>query len=168
MSVDKKHRLVSLIWDSTHKSIDACRNYSSISQLVLRLIFAALLASCVLLIFILVSHLSMNKRKIDDENRMLVCSFFWRSRSIDQSIPGLPSLIHFHTYMKGYWCLWVKDKDKRQNRSFKLKHKMMFVIEQEWAKFSLSIRWPWGADIIFNSIEIEYKQLIILSLKKHR
>lgn len=117
MSIDKKHRLVSLIWDSMRKSIDACRNYSSISQLVLRLIFAALLASCVLLIFILVSHLSMNKRKIDDENRMLVCSFFRRSRSIDRSIDPRTSFSDSFSHLHERILMPVSKKQRQKAKS---------------------------------------------------
>lgn len=44
-------------------------------------------------------------------------------------------------------------------------HKMIFVIQySELSETGLSIRWPWGADIIFTLIEIECKQFICSSL----
>ncbi len=105
-SIDKRNRLVSHFFLILRKSIDACPKNSSISQLVLLLMFAALYPSCALLIYFVASSVYIYIYKVRN---------WWQyNETIDRSIQDFLFWFIFTLTWKRYMDVndWVWDKEE--------------------------------------------------------
>lgn len=129
------------------------------------LMFAAMWPSCALLIYFLASRPPDEvRRRSNDDNTMKRK----KERSIDRSRTSFSDSFS-HSLERGMSeCENDQVRDKQEKRAITRKREMLFVNDYERSRGGgLSVRWPWGADIIFKLIEIEYKQFIVHS-SKHR
>ena len=164
MTSDKKHRLA--IPSSSRiqrKSIDACLNYSSISQLVLPVDVCRYVTKlCFVNLFSRLEAARWSKKKQ-----------WWqynetKERTIDRS---RTSFSDSFSHSLERVCLNVRmiksETNKKKARSLESMRCCLSLTMNDREGGGLSVRWPWGADIIFKLIEIEYKQFIVHS-SKHR